>query len=680
MRLPRLPRSPAAAVFVTALAVRLLYLFEGADAPTFDAPIVDAATYDGLARRIVSGAGIDQDLFWQPVFYPLFLAAVYRLAGPSLLWAKIAQCALGAATCALTCRLGRGLLGPRVGLVAGMITALYGPLIFFDGELVGTGWACFWSVALLSLARAATVTGAAGVLACAGFGLCGGLAALTRPDFLPFLAFALPALAISLRRAAIGWRGALLRLSLVSSGFAAIAVPAALATREHAGRLSILPASAGINLWIGNNPDSARTVAIRPGWEWDELTRLPARHGVEHKRDTSRFFRGRALGYARAEPWGFLGGLARKAVELTSSRELPRNVDIYVFREWSSVLRVLVWKAGAFGFPFGLLLPLALVGGVVQRRRLGWALPPFLVLYAASIVLVFVSGRYRMPLVPALAVPAAAGALGLLDAARTRRWKRCAAGCAGVALGATLASLAGPFPQERHDSTAEMLYMVGTRALRTGDASRAAELIGAAIERVPGHGDAHNQLGNAWAAQGRTDLALEHYRRAVELGPRNVLARDNYARALLNRGRVAEAVQELREALRLRPTDASLNRLYGAALLRAGDAAAAIVHFRRWLERDATDPASHVDLARALVAGGETAGALAAFETALRLDPLDRRALDGLASILDGLGRQDEATARWSTALAQARQDGDEDAVSRLERMLERRPPTGGPP
>ena len=39
--------------------------------------------------------------------------------------------------------------------------------------------------------------------------------------------------------------------------------------------------NAGINLYIGNNPDYAETVAIRPGWEWDDLVTQPARAGIE---------------------------------------------------------------------------------------------------------------------------------------------------------------------------------------------------------------------------------------------------------------------------------------------------------------------------------------------------------------------------------------------------------------
>ena len=52
------------------------------------------------------------------------------------------------------------------------------------------------------------------------------------------------------------------------------------------------------------------------------------------------------------------------------SRELPRNIDAYVLRDSSAPLRVLLWKAGVFGFPFGMLLVLAAGGAVLNAELL----------------------------------------------------------------------------------------------------------------------------------------------------------------------------------------------------------------------------------------------------------------------------------------------------------------------
>jgi 4-amino-4-deoxy-L-arabinose transferase-like glycosyltransferase len=188
-------RGTVAIVFIAALALRLLYLLDVADSPTFHIPIVDAHTYHTIAAELARGGGVSEALFWQPVFYPTFLAALYAVCGVSVLWAKIVQAAIGALTCVLTFVLGRRVVDRRTGLVAAAIVALYGPLIFFGGELLATVWATLWSVVLLLLLLALARAGSpplALVLGC-----CAGASVLTRPTFLPFVVVSIVWLAMA---------------------------------------------------------------------------------------------------------------------------------------------------------------------------------------------------------------------------------------------------------------------------------------------------------------------------------------------------------------------------------------------------------------------------------------------------------------------------------------------------
>lgn len=113
-------------VFLLALAVRLLYLIDSADLPTFHQPIVDAETYDAMARSALANGRFSDPFFWQPFFYPAFLVFIYAGTGGSLLAAKLAQLLVGSLTCVLIARLARRLqLSPRATLAAGLIGALY---------------------------------------------------------------------------------------------------------------------------------------------------------------------------------------------------------------------------------------------------------------------------------------------------------------------------------------------------------------------------------------------------------------------------------------------------------------------------------------------------------------------------------------------------------------------------
>jgi len=126
-------------VLVVALIVRIWALLDGLDAPTFEYPVVDAKTYDQAARTLADGQGLEYRSFWQPFFYPVFLGTTYLLSGGSILVAKLLQLFLGVATCWLTLRVGRRLLGPGTGLLAGLICALHGPMISIETELLAAG-------------------------------------------------------------------------------------------------------------------------------------------------------------------------------------------------------------------------------------------------------------------------------------------------------------------------------------------------------------------------------------------------------------------------------------------------------------------------------------------------------------------------------------------------------------
>ncbi|HEY5658562.1 MAG TPA: glycosyltransferase family 39 protein, partial [Myxococcota bacterium] len=134
---PSAPWIPAAAVFVVALAIRLLFLAEYSRSPFFELFAVDADVYHRLARGFAEGTWPAERRFFWPPLYPLFLGAIYKIAGVEVLHARVAQCVLGAATCAMTLLLAWAVFRRRgVALAAGVICALAGPLIVFDGQLL----------------------------------------------------------------------------------------------------------------------------------------------------------------------------------------------------------------------------------------------------------------------------------------------------------------------------------------------------------------------------------------------------------------------------------------------------------------------------------------------------------------------------------------------------------------
>jgi len=548
---------------------------------------VDSAVYDALARDLAAGGPADDRLFWQPLFYPLFLTTLYRLFGSLPLPTLGVQALLGVITALLSWRVAHQRLGPVAGWIAGVAVAVCGPLMFFEGQLLATSWATLLALMMVWLAPLAR--GARQPSVCLLLGLLAALACLTRPTFIPVALLLCGWVVIG--RPERRLRGAL----LCTLGLMALMLPAAWGQHALRGTFSILPASGGLNLFIGNNAEREQTVAIRPGRDWQRLTSLPKRAGIEDKREAAAYFREQAWRWIAGHPGPFAVGLGSKSLAFFSSRELPRNLDVYVFREWSPVLRLTTWKLGGFGFPLGLMIPLAAMGLILSGRRLGFPLIAMLTCYSAAVLLVFVSPRYRAPLIPLLAIAAAAGITALPAALRQRRRQALLAIVGGLAM-LLLAWLPGPFPQEAGDYRAELHYLVGTRVMNLDEHERAAEELRSALERSPDHADAANHLGIVEIRLDDRRAAIDLFERAVAIDPEFTTARLNLARALAGAGRYDAAIVQFAQTLERAPENLDARYQLARTLLRINRLAEALPH----LELIARARPDNGDVARTL--------------------------------------------------------------------------------
>jgi len=95
----------------------------------------------------------------------------------------------------------------------------------------------------------------------------------------------------------------------VAFGFLVVASPVWILSHRMMGRARLLPYTGGINFYIGNNPDYQKTITIRPGLGWRNLTAVPAKQGIEDERGMEQFFQREAIDYAVSEPVSFIKGL-----------------------------------------------------------------------------------------------------------------------------------------------------------------------------------------------------------------------------------------------------------------------------------------------------------------------------------------------------------------------------------
>jgi len=621
-----------------ALLVRAVYWLLYSRTPFFHTPVVDASFFDLWARALAAGQTFQADVFFKPPLYPYLLAGLYGLFGRSLPLVYGLQSLLGIGTCLLTLRIGQRVLGPRPGLAAGIVTALLPLLPFFELQLLAETVTTFLTLAavLLLLPDGSDRRPGGGRVAAAGLLL--GIAALGRPNLLLAVVAVAGWLAWDDGRGRRAWRPALALLVA-----AAVAVlPATLHNLRYDRSPVLVSANLGANLVTGNSDTADGVSAIPVGVAWDDLQLRCRRAGQGRAAAASRYLTGEAMRWIADHPGRFLQLLGKKIVVLLGGWEVRNNIRPRLLADEFGVFPLHRWWPGTW-----LLLPPAIVGLAWSRRwgRRGALLTTLVVAQAVSVLPFFVNARFRMPLLPLLAVWAVAGVLLLRD-----RWReggaRAAAAPAAVALALLVGGNVDWFGLDAPSRSARDHFNLALIALR-GD--------GRPVD---------------------TAAARWHFRRALELDPRDVDAHERYGAFLLQQAQPAvaaaekewragrwqqglrqaepaaatleEALRQHRAAVRLLPRSYRSHGNAGIALLWLGEIEAA----RSQLALAGGDTAAARRTALAALDRLEEAGS--ELRAALRIDPSFREAVGNLRAVADAFAMLPPLDPRLERARAEA--------------------------
>ncbi|MFH1679607.1 MAG: tetratricopeptide repeat protein [Candidatus Eisenbacteria bacterium] len=610
----RAPRLDALLVLLAAAGTGLANWFFLRDVPFLDHPIIDAAEYLAEARAIVAGLP-----YWEapPIhgpLYPLFLAPFVRFFSSPLPAVYAAQIVLAAGAALLVRSAGVRLGGRLFGNVAALGLAAAPPVLYFEVQALPVVLQVFLH-ALLVRILVCRREGKCAPLLAAGFA--GGLSYLAHPGS----GLALLLIGVFLLVKERPARPALLFLFGLLLPLLPVSV---LNARAGEGFLPVT-GNAGLNLYVGNGPESDGTAHVRPGYEWERLTALPLREGREGSAAESLFFVERTIDAIRSDPGPFLRRLAAKALLFGSAFPIDASQDAAYFRERSPLLRFSVLDAGV-------LVPLAfgfLLAGAARGRAWTLAALGFAGYWIAAALTVF-AVRYRAPVWPFLV---------LLAPALTPIGPRLARSEAlRGALGAVLLLLVAqsdPFGY-RGVNPVRTEYNLARLAYERGDRGEARARFRSIWSRT-GDPDAANGLGVVGMAEpDEAPRALEWFDEALRARPDYADARFNRALLLLRLGRGTEAEEELDEAVRLSPGHAPALYTKGILLDRDGKGAEAEGFYREALRRDPTRDDAWNALGVLLARSGRAEEADACFRRALRLDPSSVEARENLSRLGSG--------------------------------------------
>ena len=388
-----------ALIALIALLLRLGVCLELSQRPAVVSPhpATDMATYKTLAIDILHG-NIPPSFYYQPFYYAVFLPLVFALSATSHWGVILVQVLIGAASVWLAGLLGARLFGRRAGLLAAGILALARFHIFFTPYMLLEVLQGFWYLLTAWLVLRAYQINSIRRWALAALGLA--LTVLTRGNSILLLPGIL--LLIVWRNRHAGWKPLTSRAVLFVLLLYLPQLPFSLRNLAHFHRWTGPSTAEEAVLALGNTPEAAPggleyTTAFQ---EWMRLAdpNQPNRTSVHAQ----------ILRWIRHEPLAWLELKFRMLLLYWDQAEIPNNID---FDHEAVSSRILHWPVLLDFRLFGALGLAGLALGLARWRRspARLFLAYELAMGCLATVLFYVLGRFRLPLVPVIAIFAGLG-------------------------------------------------------------------------------------------------------------------------------------------------------------------------------------------------------------------------------------------------------------------------------
>jgi 4-amino-4-deoxy-L-arabinose transferase-like glycosyltransferase len=484
----------------------MLSVLQFRESPFFELPIIDEEAYVSWGEEISSGDVAGDAIFYQDPLYPYFLGLLFSLFGKSYLMVRMVQVILGTASVAVVFWIGRKLLGDKPALLAAGVMAGYRGLYFFEILLLKATMVTFLSAVSCAIGVAAVEKPRARwrwIMLGASLGLL----VLLRGNFLALIPFVFLWAFFYDRKAELSKK--LGRAVLYGVGLGMVLAPVTLRNYTVGGELVLTTSQGGANFFIGNNERAnGRYVTLpyvraNPKWEsMDFKAEAEKRAGRElSPSEVSSFWFKESFKWINAHPDKWFRLQLHKARLMIHQHEVPDNHSFYLTRN----LFVSVLWLPFLGF--GLLWGPALVGMWALARKDPRATYPalFAVLYTASIIPFFIVARYRVAVVPAMAVFSAASIFWAYE--RWRSQDMAPLSAAGVLVFISLIIGFGPTTESRAPMGVEY-YLLGNAYLKTDRPGESIQWYDKALEAQPDHKDAAKNRTEALRRTSTDELSL----------------------------------------------------------------------------------------------------------------------------------------------------------------------------
>ncbi len=594
-------------LFALALVLKFAFVWFTRDALYVLVPTMDARYYDQMAQDIARGNVLRHDAFFMGPLYPYFLASLYSTLGRDFTVVRLLQATGGAFTVLLVFLIGRRVFRPSVALIGASLLILHGAMTFYETELLME-----WLGALLNCIALWLLVRKPGLRGYAAAGGILGISALARASI---LVFALVVVVWLLRG---GARRNFSRAAAFSGALLVAISPAIVHNFVVSRDVVPITSNAGMNFYVGNSRNADGTFVLIHGV--DVTSDVTTSEYVERAigrvptpSEVSSYWFGRAMEDVRKDPARTLQLMARKVALFFNGWEVPQIECFDIQRRDTPMLQALFvrsWFVCVMG-----ILGMALAFRAAPTSRL---LTGYVLAYAVSIVLFFVTGRYRSQVIPILCVFAGFALVTLPTLARHGR------SFAGAILAIVLLTLATSPALFRLDSNMLQFRDEVHRARRLSELRRYAPALAAADSAIaiyPKEAEGYVHRAIVHKQAGEEFKAIEDYNRALERDPADAVVHYDLAQAFRRVNLNQKAVDEYGLAVRNDPAMAQAYNNLGITLREMGRVDEAANVFQRAIDVFPRYTKVYNNLGALYAETGKTEDAIRVFEDTTRKFP-----------------------------------------------------------
>jgi tetratricopeptide (TPR) repeat protein len=533
-------------IFILSFILRLIYLLQIKSSPHFYLPTMDPLYHDLWAQSIARGNWIGDQVFFRAPFYPYFLGILYKLFGHNYFIPRLFQHLIGSFSVILIYFLSRKLFNRRVACLSAFFAAIYGIFIYYEDELLLDFLLVFFGVLLILLLHRAEENPKNSRFFAAG--LVSGLFAITRPNILIFIPFVLLWIFLLLKFD--------LRKKLVCSlffllGLILLILPVTLRNCLVGKDFVLISSQGGINFYLGNNPEADGTSAFLPpygdDWEYQDAAYEVQKviHKLPRPSEVSDYYFKKGIDFIIQSPAEFLSLFIKKVYLFWNSFEISNNQDIYFFRRYSSLIRILP-------LGFWLIGPLSLVGIALclKEWKKYFLLLSFILSYSFSVMLFFINSRFRLPVLPFLVILSSFAILRAYEFIRKGSLKKLFLSSILFLLFFLLTN--SNFYNLSKTNFAQAYYGLGNLYLKKGEFQKAKEQYLLALKEDPDLRRAHLNLGNIYFHERNYSRAEEEFLEELKFHPQQEKAYNNLSVLYRIKGDFPSAVEQAKEALKVK--------------------------------------------------------------------------------------------------------------------------------